>query len=279
MATLQRGSLGPDVERVQQRLNDLGTVPLLVVDGVFGPLTEAAVIAFQSTHELEPDGIVGPLTNAALFPEQEHVHESIPADVATRIRQVMDLLVNVHGFPANGAAGIVGNLQAESGVMPNRIEGSRPETPLRAPNFAGGVSDFSALEVMNRNRATGVGPRLPGIGLAQWTSALRRARLFQHVFEGVAHGADILFHMEAQVDYLANELAASFPHVNALLRRGDVSVNDACDEVAYRFEVPGVVLDENGHLLPRSHPRVQGLFNARRPMAQRALQVFESVPA
>lgn len=279
MATLQRGSLGPDVERLQQRLNELGADPALVVDGVFGPLTQSAVIAFQSTHALESDGIVGPLTNAVLFPEQEHVHDNIPVDVATRIRQVMDLLVNVHGFPANGAAGIVGNLQAESGVLPNRIEGSRPETPLRAPNFAGGISDFSPQEVMNRNRATGVGPRLPGIGLAQWTSALRRARLFQHEFEGVQHGANILFHMEAQVDYLAQELAGSFPNVNALLRQAGVSVHDACDEVAYRFEVPGVVLDGNGHLLPRSDPRVQGLFGVRRPMADQALLVFAPATA
>ncbi len=36
-------------------------------DGIFGPLTRAATIAFQQTHALVPDGIIGPLTWGALL--------------------------------------------------------------------------------------------------------------------------------------------------------------------------------------------------------------------
>ena len=219
MATLQRDSLGPDVEALQRKLNELGAAPQLEVDGVFGPLTEAAVVAFQATHDLETDGIVGPLTHAALFGDEQPQHPVIPTDLEGRIRQVMDLLVNTHGFPENGAAGIVGNLQAESAVQPNRVEGSASATPMRARNFAGVITDFTAAQIMNRNRAAGVGPQFPGIGLAQWTSLARRAGLFLHAFQGAQLGADILFHMEAQVDYLAHELEASFPHINTFLRQ------------------------------------------------------------
>ncbi|WP_158863011.1 peptidoglycan-binding domain-containing protein [Leifsonia sp. AG29] len=63
--TVQEGDTGDAVRRAQRALRrtpDLG----LVVDGIFGPQTKAAVISFQQGAGLVPDGIVGPLTWAAL---------------------------------------------------------------------------------------------------------------------------------------------------------------------------------------------------------------------
>lgn len=65
MATLRRGSTGPEVTALQQRLTELGFDPN-GIDGHFGPGTEAAVKAFQQAHGLAADGIVGPITRAAL---------------------------------------------------------------------------------------------------------------------------------------------------------------------------------------------------------------------
>ncbi|MEU0031177.1 peptidoglycan-binding protein [Streptomyces sp. NPDC006335] len=47
------------IKNIQQRLNDLGRVPALVADGIFGPKTEAAAKWFQAGHGLSVDGIVG----------------------------------------------------------------------------------------------------------------------------------------------------------------------------------------------------------------------------
>lgn len=58
---LQLGSRGDDVNQVQNQLQVLGYYQG-DVDGVFGPQTQAAVVAFQSDQGLDPDGIVGPLT-------------------------------------------------------------------------------------------------------------------------------------------------------------------------------------------------------------------------
>lgn len=54
------------VAAIQSRLNILGANPQLVVDGVSGPKTLAAIMAFQRANGITPDGIVGPITQAAL---------------------------------------------------------------------------------------------------------------------------------------------------------------------------------------------------------------------
>jgi len=56
---LRRGMQGVSIRQMQERLNELGANPRLATDGIFGPLTEAAVIAFQKSRGLTPDGIVG----------------------------------------------------------------------------------------------------------------------------------------------------------------------------------------------------------------------------
>ncbi|MEA5521301.1 peptidoglycan-binding protein [Limnoraphis robusta] len=65
---LRRGSKGGDVKNVQVQLNNHFGANL-VLDGAFGPATEAAVKKYQSQMGLVPDGIVGRLTwNALLHP-------------------------------------------------------------------------------------------------------------------------------------------------------------------------------------------------------------------
>jgi predicted chitinase len=57
---------GQDVSALQELLNRNGAN--LTVDGEFGPATESAVIAYQSTNGLTTDGVVGPQTWASLNP-------------------------------------------------------------------------------------------------------------------------------------------------------------------------------------------------------------------
>jgi Putative peptidoglycan binding domain len=65
--TLRRGDAGPQVECLQERLNEV-TVggEDYVVDGAFGEQTETAVRAFQQANQLGVDGIVGPATGELL---------------------------------------------------------------------------------------------------------------------------------------------------------------------------------------------------------------------
>src|SRR3989344_1472777 len=56
--TLRVGSTGVGVQCVQTKVG-------ATADGSFGPLTKAAVMAWQAGHGLSADGVVGPLTAAA----------------------------------------------------------------------------------------------------------------------------------------------------------------------------------------------------------------------
>lgn len=62
--TLKMGSKGPDVRKLQARLNVKGYP--VKIDGDFGKNTYMAVIAFQGEVEVTKDGIVGPITQAKL---------------------------------------------------------------------------------------------------------------------------------------------------------------------------------------------------------------------
>jgi peptidoglycan hydrolase-like protein with peptidoglycan-binding domain len=58
---LRKGSTDPAVRDLQEALKALGHNPGLI-DGDFGPMTEAAVKAFQQAKGITVDGIVGKVT-------------------------------------------------------------------------------------------------------------------------------------------------------------------------------------------------------------------------
>jgi len=66
-SVLAKGTKGPDVERMQQRLIRHGAK--ITADSTFGPKTETALISFQKKHKLTADGICGPYSWEALEAE------------------------------------------------------------------------------------------------------------------------------------------------------------------------------------------------------------------
>lgn len=195
----------------------------------------------------------------------------VPATMDARVLRVMELLTGRYGYPVNGAAGLVGNLIAESQVQPNRIEGSSQATPMRAPDFAGRLRDWTPDQVRDRSFSRRTGPRLPGVGIAQWTSPDRRAGLFRHAFRGRQLGSAILSDLEAQVDYLVTELGRSYRQVDATLRSPGVTLEQASDAVLLHFERPGAVIGR-----PLTDPAVQQVIGRRRAHGARALQIHRA---
>jgi peptidoglycan hydrolase-like protein with peptidoglycan-binding domain len=70
VVTVKKGSKGEAVRGVQEefQFRNLSGDPAqgVQIDGIFGPLTDAAVRGFQEALEIDVDGIVGPITWRAL---------------------------------------------------------------------------------------------------------------------------------------------------------------------------------------------------------------------
>jgi peptidoglycan hydrolase-like protein with peptidoglycan-binding domain len=105
--TISPGATGDVVRRLQRALRRTPNLGI-VVDGQFGPQTEAAVKEFQQGEGLTVDGIVGPLTWAAL-PDGGPMPTLEAGSSGDVVRSLQTVLTN-------GAAG-------QWGVTPQGIDG------------------------------------------------------------------------------------------------------------------------------------------------------------
>lgn len=82
------GVLMFDVQAVQEIQGSMNTLMNagLQVDGSYGPLTKAAVSAFQTKHGLTVDGWAGRLTNAII--QVELAKRTAPAEMASALATV-----------------------------------------------------------------------------------------------------------------------------------------------------------------------------------------------
>jgi peptidoglycan hydrolase-like protein with peptidoglycan-binding domain len=124
---VRRGSEGARVILLQQILRDVWGASDLDVDGVFGPLTEEAVRAFQRANPpLKVDGIVGPATTRVLNDDDAHeigggppVKRGRPTDpviVGGSLAGAAGLAVAIGGgVKGSKAALIVGSIVATTG--------------------------------------------------------------------------------------------------------------------------------------------------------------------
>lgn len=78
---LQEGDTGPQVAKLQEQLTEAG-YSTEGIDGVFGPLTQNAVVSFQKAHNLPSDGLVGSMTWNALA--QALAPKSAPTESVSR---------------------------------------------------------------------------------------------------------------------------------------------------------------------------------------------------
>lgn len=131
---LRVGSRNADVVELQTKLNELG-FNVGKVDGIFGPLTQQEVKAFQTAQGLTTDGIVGPITAKALntiYAEAQR-QKKVQA-ILTTAKQYIGVKYQWGGTsPDTGfdCSGYVSYVFAQNGITLPRI--SRDQYTVGAP--------------------------------------------------------------------------------------------------------------------------------------------------
>jgi len=122
---LQNGTTGEDVKAIQERLSALG-YDAGPADGIFGSLTQEAVLQFQKDHALYADGIVGNMSMEVLnhlSADTEEVPQTVTVPEAwtgfsrslsygsqgSDVTAIQTLLKDL-GYDVGGIDGVFGNL-------------------------------------------------------------------------------------------------------------------------------------------------------------------------
>ena len=131
-----------------------------------------------------------------------------------------------------GVAGLIGNLYAESGLVPNNLQNSYQKKL--------GFTDEEYTKAVDTRQYTNFVNDSAGYGLAQWTYWSRKRGLLTYAKSKDKSIGDLTM----QLEYLMKELSSMFNSVLVTLRTAE-SVKEASDVVLIKFERPANMSEEN----------------------------------
>lgn len=138
---------------------------------------------------------------------------------------IWDFLVKITRGNKYGAAGLMGNLYAESALNPRNLQNTY-EKKL-------GMTDDEYTDLVDDNYYHDFCFDHAGYGLAQWTADRRKTKLYEYANEKCSSVGDL----DIQLNFLWNELAHDYlPVLEGLYSA--ISVRQASDLVLTKFEKP-----------------------------------------
>ena len=154
---------------------------------------------------------------------------SAPAKIAAQTttadpKAIWDFLIGKIGNPF-GAAGLMGNLYAESALVPNNLQNSYEKSL--------GYTDKAYTDAVDAGTYTKFSGDAAGYGLAQWTYHTRKAALLAYAKEQKAS----IGNLTMQLNFLMKELSESYPGVLSTLKNAK-TVLEASNAVLLKFERP-----------------------------------------
>lgn len=142
----------------------------------------------------------------------------------TREEQIWNFLYDEIGNPY-GVAGLMGNLQCESGLNPCNLEDTY--------NAKLGFTDEEYCEAVDNGTYKSFITDSAGWGLAQWTWHTRKKALQEYAKSKSKSIGDL----ETQLGFLVSELSTSYTSVYSTLQNA-TSVKEASNAVLLKFECP-----------------------------------------
>ena len=133
-------------------------------------------------------------------------------------KKVWDFLAG-KGFSANAIAGIMGNLQEESGFRSGAIEGDM------------GKTNEDLLKQITASKDAFLAHQ-GGFGLAQWTSDNRKSDLWDYAQSKGKSVADY----DTQLEFLFKELKENYSDTYDALMNGSISLEEACTVFGDKYE-------------------------------------------
>jgi ABC-type transporter Mla subunit MlaD len=170
-----------------------------------------------------------------------------------RMFYVMKQLIEKFGFPVNGAAGLVGNLFAESRLIPNMAQGGNEKNPML---------NYTEKYIMQKKSL--------GAGLAQWTGSNNNSDRRDLFFAASEH---ILFDMENQIAYIVKELKSE----DEVLQKKYIKYREVYDTLIK----PTVLLDDASDIVLSDYERPKNKkdkfkINERRKNGQKAKDAYNA---
>lgn len=143
----------------------------------------------------------------------------------TNTEKIWNFLTTTAGFTKEGAAGLMGNLHAESGMEPTNLQNTfETSLGLNDAAYTAGVDNGSYSNFVHDSA---------GYGLAQWTYWSRKQKLLDYMKgKGLSIGD-----LGGQLEFLLQELQTSYPSVYSALKSAS-SLQEASNVVLHDFEAP-----------------------------------------
>lgn len=147
------------------------------------------------------------------------------ADVT--IQYIWDYVANACGNEY-GTAGLLGNIQAESGIIPFRLQGDFTSGYTKSITYTNNVDTGTYTENQFVHDSK-------GYGLAQWTYYSRK----QNYYDWVQSRGGSIGSAENGVSFLVHELQTSYPSVWQTMVNA-TNIKTVSDKVLHEYENPAV---------------------------------------